>query len=610
MSAVVAAISQRLSQTQPSQPKPQPAQGQHSSDIFGLDNSGLLFKQVTPRRRTDHYGRDSTRHADYLLSMAVFPTGVRTPLLSDLQRKTEHQCGFQGIDKGNERRSARHVNIQDRKPNSGRRDSVTDSLKKPPPNTLLTVSIKLTDRTHVSRSISLVSPSSRKTYSKDGYRWVNASTPGTRSCSTGGNEDKPRDIRDPLYLNTYCPAERTLRYKKTTLPRISTRARPWTVSESNPSYRVARNSQDAVSVKQNERQSKVAWHQAPRQGNFRIDARDVISRVKGPGGDSQAEEEVAETESMSGSQALLEVKSYFPQTEEDALGDQRDHIKGKDGCLHSKVKQCIKFVKYREKLARSMERPLKEEKGRYRPFSTTTVRTPRTTPTALPSAHQRHPDPISVEIYKEYIDAIALQTRLVSAADKRKRPRQTVSGLPRYNTAASSYRDGGSSVHHSLVDSAQPTHSAAASAAEKKGHPHHHHHNVKASEEPDILSLLQPVLNSLQGGGGGGGGKLDKDPGEGLCGGADPLGVHQALDIIRLSPKAQPPRSSRNTARGCKATNELEGIAGGGGVEGEGEREQTDQGPKTHAIFLPNACKSATTSVCSFPDEPVNAPEP
>ena len=62
---------------------------------FGVESGGLLFKQVTPRRRQDQFGRDSTRQADYLLSMAVFPTGVRTPLLSELQRKTEHQCGFE-----------------------------------------------------------------------------------------------------------------------------------------------------------------------------------------------------------------------------------------------------------------------------------------------------------------------------------------------------------------------------------------------------------------------------------------------------------------------------------------------------------------------------------
>ena len=48
-------------------------------------------------------------------------------------------------------------------------------------------------------------------------------------------------------------------------------------------------------------------------------------------------------------QALLEVKSYFPQVEgEDfIIEDQRDAIKGKEGCLHAKVKQCIRFVKYR-----------------------------------------------------------------------------------------------------------------------------------------------------------------------------------------------------------------------------------------------------------------------
>ena len=51
-----------------------------------------------------------------------------------------------------------------------------------------------------------------------------------------------------------------------------------------------------------------------------------------------------DTDSVSGSQALLEVKSYFPYSEE-VLGDQRDSLKGKEGCLHSRVKQCIRFVK-------------------------------------------------------------------------------------------------------------------------------------------------------------------------------------------------------------------------------------------------------------------------
>ena len=84
--AVVAERSVRISQHhQPS----------HQAESFAVDSGEMLFKHVTPRRRQDQFGRDSTRHADYLLSMAVFPTGVRTPLLSELQRKTEHQCGFE-----------------------------------------------------------------------------------------------------------------------------------------------------------------------------------------------------------------------------------------------------------------------------------------------------------------------------------------------------------------------------------------------------------------------------------------------------------------------------------------------------------------------------------
>ena len=92
----------------------------------------------------------------------------------------------------------------------------------------------------------------------------------------------------------------------------------------------------------------------------------------------------------------------------------------------------------------------------------------------------------------------------------------------------------------------------------------------------------------------------DKDP----SGGGDPRGVRQVLDIIRLSPKAQPPRTSR-TSRGGRSYRAEEDKE-----EGKDERENGRESPaKTHAIFLPNVSKSATTSVCSFPDEQVNAAE-
>ncbi|KAL8579489.1 hypothetical protein ACOMHN_025442 [Nucella lapillus] len=571
--------------------------GSASADGFGADGGGLLFKQVTPRRRHDQFGRDNTRHADYLLSMAVFPTGVRAPLLSDLQRRTEHQCGFEVIDKATERTGSRHVHIIDSKEVS-RHGSATDSAKKPPPKTPLTASFKLSDR-RLSQSFSVPDPSSdHPALPREKRRWAHATVEATRVSNMGVEEKKKmKDIRDPLYLNTYCPEERRLRYKKTSLPRVSNRTRPWSVSEPNPAYRFVSQSQEAVPSSQmaKGRKGKPAWFSAGQ--NFRIDARDVMARNKGRQSvhvqDDEDGEAPEETESVSGSQALLEVKSYFPVSGVTVLGDQRDTLRGKQGCLHAKVKQCIKFVKYREKLARSLsvERPLKAENGRYRPFSTTTIRTPRDAPPSSSySTGPRHPDPTSVEIYKEFIDTIALQTRLVSAADRRRKPRPAVSGVPRNNTAASSYRQ--DSAIQSVSDSNRPPTS---------------HTNVSRPSEAGSGS--QPAGNPSG----------DRDQDRDLAergrdqdrGAADPRGVYHALDIIRLSPKAQPPRSSRSLTRGGGRSTYREEVVG----EGEEEEEEGGEGKmgvgegkgKTHAIILPNVSKSATTSVCSFVEESVNA---
>ena len=263
------------------------------------------------------------------------------------------------------------------------------------------------------------------------------------------------------------------------------------------------------------------------------------------------------------------------------------------------------FSVSREKLTRTVERPLKQEGGRYRPFSTTTVRTPRVAPVSSPQLP--HPDSTSVEIYKEYIDAIALQTRLVSAADKRRKPRQAVSGAPRYNTAASSYHDG-SSAFQSAGDSSRPTPSNSTSATEKTSAkpletPKANSRAVSNSTAVSAAAVAAAATTSTA--------AADRDQSGSLYGGPDPRGVHQALDIIRLSPKAQPPRTSRTSRGGRSHREEAEGGEGGKIDEGnEGKAEEEEGGrAKTHAIFLPNVCKSATTSVCSFVDEPANATE-
>ncbi|RUS90872.1 hypothetical protein EGW08_001379, partial [Elysia chlorotica] len=50
------------------------------------------------------------------------------------------------------------------------------------------------------------------------------------------------DIRDPLYLNTFFPDERPVRFHKTTLPTVrnsTQKSRPWTVSERTINARAA-----------------------------------------------------------------------------------------------------------------------------------------------------------------------------------------------------------------------------------------------------------------------------------------------------------------------------------------------------------------------------------
>nr|KAG5686776.1 hypothetical protein BaRGS_009996 [Batillaria attramentaria] len=236
------------------------------------------------------------------------------------------------------------------------------------------------------------------------YRWVKSTEPGSR-CSVGNSQGgRQKDIRDPLYLNTYCPGERKLRFKKTSssLPRIFSRNRPWTVSESNPAYSLEYLGQTRIKYEEEDRESTV-----------------------------------------SGSQALLEVKSYFPHAEgEQPLEDQREGLRGKEGCLHSRVKQCIKFVKHRDRMASRVERPMKQEHGKYRPFSTT-------------------------------------RTRLVSAVHKRRKTKHPVSGLPRYNTAASSYYDNyDARTLQSVADYEPP------SRFQRHHHRRYRHHSAVRRFEP------------------------------------------------------------------------------------------------------------------------------
>ncbi|XP_041352251.1 uncharacterized protein LOC121370827 [Gigantopelta aegis] len=370
------------------------------ADDHPYSDNRITFQHMTPRRKIDPFGRDATNASDFFLSAAVYPTGVRAPPLAELQ-----QFG--------------HLLKSDDMKDSNTKLGWTDDGAGPVPKILTLKKYQnnndVSTEQKSSESIQAVDMLTRlKPYHWDGVN-------GLRKSKS--------DVRDPCYIYQYCADERPLRYNKNSnLPRISS-SRPWSVGESNPSKHMftsgsTENRTDASPaasrhlVKEN-----TGFHNVRKCRPFKpLSFRPISeSDLKKP---------------------LLEVRHISTR-------DQRNQLKGQDGCLFSQVKQCIRLMRNHDAMkARTIDRPLKAEVGRYRPFSTTKIRTPCMTPPTI--AHFR--DHNSAETYKQYVQIQTLKSKLPG-----KSAGTLASGnFARNNTAASMYYDVDAHLVQTVIDSNIP----------------------------------------------------------------------------------------------------------------------------------------------------------
>ncbi|XP_005110271.1 uncharacterized protein LOC101854677 [Aplysia californica] len=301
------------------------------------------------------------------------------------------------------------------------------------------------------------------------YHWVSRDT---RDADEAKNST---DIRDTMYLNTFFPDERPVRFNKMSLPRINrgNRSRPWTVSEANISARAAAMTlgrKPGLSSRTRyigtAKSSVLARSQPRLPVSSATSSTDVLppksilnTRRHGHQKNNKEGMDNDNDNDNDEDKPLLEIRPFVSMSNFD---DQRDKLKGKDGCLNSRVKQCVRFVRYRERLDKQDDdRPMKYESGRYRPFSNTNIRehdVPNPPPT--PEAKLQK----SVETYRKYIENIAIQTKMSSPKPFTFRGVSSVNTRQHSSlTASTSGVDTDSMVVQSVMDSNLPDTSGAPS---------------------------------------------------------------------------------------------------------------------------------------------------
>ena len=255
---------------------------------------------------------------------------------------------------------------------------------------------------------------------------------------------------------------------------------------------------------------------------------------------------------------LLEIR---PIITGNSVDDQRDKLKGNDGCLHSRVKQCVRFVKYREKLDKQDdERPVKNEPGRYRPFSKTEVQ-----------EHIFHPGNStpdlklqkSVDTYRKYVENIAMQTRISTPKHSF---RASSSNPSQYSTMTPSGVDTDSLIVQSVMDSNLP---------DTSGLPRHHTTLVGQTGSSALNSAIYTK---------------------------DVSGMNDALNIKRLSAKKSINRVVAGTRDVKDGNYEEFQTPQMDNDEDDGNANSIPNTPTTDAIVVPRmAAKSECASEYSIP---------
>ncbi|GFS09322.1 hypothetical protein ElyMa_003035300 [Elysia marginata] len=435
------------------------------------------------------------------------------------------------------------------------------------------------------------------------YHWMSREDRQAIENETGG------DIRDPLYLNTFFPDERPVRFKKTSLPTVrksTPKARPWTVKEKSANTRAAAALKNSV-TKPVKSAGTCKSTTFPVTGASRAAARSTgtIAR-RSVGGWRRGEEEVVAAdddsdyfdddcvyESNDGfcgvirrrrrRGPLLEVRPFLAggvdSETEPILGDQRNKLRGKDGCLHSRVKQCVRFVRYRERQDKQGDdRPLKAEAGRYRPMSKTDF-TDHRPPNPPPSPEQKMQR--SVDAYRKYVDNIAMQTKYVAS--------KSTPGKYQTPQPAAAFK-----TPFALTSSRLQTRSSNSNLA-SGGHPV----AMLDSDNLVVRSVMDSNLPDMTDASG----IVSTTPGRQIPSAIyakDAVDVGQALAIRRISPKLSTNRIVAGT-RGVVAQDQSAGLQTKeetprwATVDSDDGEDMADTTP-TNAIVVPQATKSECLS--------------
>ncbi|PVD29353.1 hypothetical protein C0Q70_11951 [Pomacea canaliculata] len=234
--------------------------------------------------------------------------------------------------------------------------------------------------------------------SPSAYQWP---PPSTRE--DGRQETAKRhDIRDKLYISSLSPARP--HPGLVTSAGVHTPTRPFTVADPERHNMLRSCSRTGAWRHQVVKHSlaEAGCHGNP-TGVCAMTTAQKKESVELPVNTEPAEEEV-----MAAGQDKWTAPELWPfcPTPRPASNDQRQCLKGREGCLHSRLRQCIRYVTNRQRMKRKSEMPVKSEDVSSRMYIVTRAASSSSSPMQV--------DPS--DLYKAFMDTIARQTHLDSTA--------------------------------------------------------------------------------------------------------------------------------------------------------------------------------------------------